>query len=116
MALELQKSLQERRVMSVTTDISLATLEVFDAATLVTLNCGSFSEESVKLNAKDGMYESYGVKECKSVLVTASNTAHIKQSGMDFDPRLAHRYMASIKEVCPEWFMLQGEDNSRLHP
>ena len=119
LTLELQKSL-ERRVMSVTTDISLATLEVFDAAALVTLNCGSFSEGSVKLNATDGMYESYGVKECKSVLVTASNKTHIKQSGMDFDPRwlhgLRHRYMACIKEVCPEWFILEGEDNSRLHP
>ena len=50
---------------------------------------------------------------------------HIKQSGMDFDPRLAHRYMGRIKEavmagiwtlLCPEWFMLQGEDNGPLHP
>ena len=124
LALELQKSL-ETSVMSVTTDISLAILEVFDAAALVTLHCGSFSEGSVKLNATDGMYESYGVEECKSVLVTASNMAHIKQSGMDFDSRLAHRYMGRIKEavmagiwtlLCPEWFMLQGEDNGPLHP
>ena len=57
LALELQKSL-ETRVMSVTTDISLETLEVFDAAALVTLHCGSFSEGSVKLNATNGMYES----------------------------------------------------------
>ena len=44
---------------------------------------------------------------------------------MDFDPRLAHRYMGRIKEavmagiwtlLCPEWFMLQGEDNGPLHP
>ena len=98
MALELQKSL-DARVTSVTTDILLATLEVFDAASLVTLHCGSFSEGSVELNATDGMYESYGVEECKSVLVTSSKMGHIEQSAMDFDPRLAHRYMGCIKEA-----------------
>ena len=92
---------------------------------LVTLHCGSFSEGSVELNATDGMYKSYGVEECKSVLVTSSKMAHIKQSGLDFDPRLAHGYMGRIKEavmagiwtsLCHEWFMLQGEENSPLHP
>ncbi len=85
---------------------------------------GFFSEGSVKLIALDGMYESYGVEECKAVLATASKMLHIKQSGMDFDPRLAHRYMSRIKEavmagiwtlLCHEWFMLQGEDSIPLH-
>lgn len=39
---------------------------------------------------------------------------HIKDSGIDFDPRLANRYMRGIKEavsagvwegICPEWFV-----------
>ena len=98
LALELQKSL-EARFTSVTIDMSLATLEVFDAAALVLLHCGSFCQGSVELNATDRMYESYGVEECKSALVTASKMAHIKQSGMDFDPRLAHQYMVRIKEA-----------------
>jgi hypothetical protein len=124
LALELEKSLN-RRVLSVTSDSSLSILEVFDAATLVTLHCGVFSEGSVKLIASDGMYESYGVEECKAVLATASKMLHIKQSGMDFDPRLAHRYMSRIKEaimagiwtlLCPEWFMLHGADSIPLHP
>eukprot|EP00112_Aurelia_sp_Birch-Aquarium-sp1_P002639 Seg12942.1 transcript_id=Seg12942.1/GoldUCD/mRNA.D3Y31 product="hypothetical protein" protein_id=Seg12942.1/GoldUCD/D3Y31 len=39
---------------------------------------------------------------------------HIEECGLDFDPRLAHRYMLSLKEavaagisegLCPEWFI-----------
>ena len=124
--LELEKSLNAK-VMSMTSDNSLSILEVFDAAALVTLHCGVFSERSVKLIASDGMYESYGVEESKAVLATASKMLHTKQSGMDFDPRLAHRYTSRIKEaviimagiwtlLCPEWFILQGEDSIPLHP
>jgi hypothetical protein len=43
---------------------------------------------------------------------------HISQSGMNFDPRLAHRYMNCIKEavkvgiwngICTQWFMLEND-------
>jgi hypothetical protein len=48
---------------------------------------------------------------------------HIIQSGMNFEPCLAHRYMNCIKEavkagiwngICPQWFMLK--DDVPLNP
>jgi hypothetical protein len=48
-----------------------------------------------------------------------SQMQHIKESGMDFDPRLANRFMRCLKEavlagvwkgLCPEWFV---DDKSR---
>lgn len=59
------------------------------------------------------------MKECDAILTVASKMAHIRKSGMDFDPRLASRYMSRIKEaillgvwnlLCPEWFILQDKN------
>ena len=44
---------------------------------------------------------------------------HIQKSGMDFDPRLAFRYMSRLKEavkagiwdgLCPDWFIVRETD------
>ena len=48
----------------------------------------------MKLDVSDGDYDVYGVKECEAVLAVASKMPGIRASGMDFDPKLGHRYMA----------------------
>ena len=120
LALDLKNSLEER-VKSVTSDPSLSVLQVFDAVALVKLHCGRISEEKLELNVTDGEYDCYGVEECKAVLATVSKMAHVKESGMDFDPRLAFRYMSQIKEavkagiwklLCPEWFIQTGDSDN----
>lgn len=71
----------------------------------------------IRLWLPDGEYDNFGVEQCRRVLETVSNMLHIQQSGMNFDPRLAHRYMNLIKEaimagiwkgLCPKWFMLEN--------
>lgn len=108
----------DTRVNSVVSDHSLAVLQVFDAAALVRLHCGSSSDGTVKLAVSDGDYDAYGVKECEAVLAVASKMPHIRESGMDFDHKLAHRYIRRIKEaviagvwnaLCPEWFVLHDK-------
>ena len=81
----------DRRVKSVVSDNSLSVLQVFDAAALVSLHCGSSSDGVVKLVVQDREYETYGVEACEAVLKVASKMEHIQKSGMDFDPCLAFR-------------------------
>ena len=109
----------DRRVKSVVSDNSLSVLQVFDAAALVSLHCGSSSDGVVKLAVQDGEYETYGVEACEAVLKVASKMEHIQKSGMDFDPRLAFRYMSRLKEavkagiwdgLCPDWFIVRETD------
>ena len=109
----------DRRVKSVVSDNSLSVLQVFDAAALVSLHCGSSSDGAVKLVVQDGEYETYGVEACEAVLKVASKMEHIQKSGMDFDPRLAFRYMSRLKEavkagiwdgLCPDWFIVRETD------
>ena len=109
----------DRRVNSVVSDHSLSVLQVFDAAALVSLHCGSSSDGVVKLAVPEGEYESYGVEACEAVLKVASKLKHIQKSGMDFDPRLAFRYMTRLKKavkagiwdgLCPDWFILTDKD------
>ena len=109
----------DRRVNSVVSDHSLSVLQVFDAAALVSLHCGSSSDGVVKLAVPEGEYESYGVEACEAVLKVASKLKHIQKSGMDFDPQLAFRYMTRLKKavkagiwngLCPDWFILTDKD------
>ena len=109
----------DRRVKCVVSDNSLSVLQVFDAAALVSLHCGSSSDGVVKLVVQDGEYETYGVEACEAVLKVASKMEHIQKSGMDFDPRLAFRYMSRLKEavkagiwdgLCPDWFIVRETD------
>ena len=103
----------DRRVNSVVNDQAISQLAVFDAANLVKLHCGVASEGSVKFFLPDGEIEEYGVEECKHILKIASKMSHIQSAGVNFDPRMAHTYMALIKKaimqgiwkiICPEWF------------
>lgn len=116
LALDLMTSL-DNRVNAVVADGAFSVLEVFDAASLVNLHCGSICDEGVKLLSSEGEYDTFGVAQCRRVLETTSNMLHIQQSGLNFDPRLAHRYMNLLKEaimagiwkgLCPEWFMLKN--------
>ena len=121
LALDLLSSL-DRRVAAVVRDGAFSVLEVFDAARLVNLHCGSLFGDDVKLVVSEGDYDIYSENECRQVLETSVNLPHIEESGINFDPRLAHRYMNSIKEAvmlgvwkspCVEWFIL--EDNVPLN-
>ena len=113
----------DTRVNSVVSDGSLAVLQAFVAEALVKLHCGSASNKTVKLDVSDGDYDVYGVKECEAVLAVASKMPGIRASGMDFDPKLGHRYMARIKDavmagiwetLCPEWFVSQDKHATPL--
>ena len=108
----------DRRVNSVVNDPVISQLAVFDAANLVKLHCGIASEGSVKFFLPDGEIEEYGVEECKRILRMASKMSHIESAGINFDPRMAHTYMALIKKaimqgiwngICPEWFEVANE-------
>ena len=104
----------DSRINSVISKPFLAQLEIFDAGSLVSLQCGHRQKNgNVKLSVCEGVYESYGVEESKVVMKSISNLTHIISSGMDFDKRLAHRNMLRIKEAvfagvwnrfCPQWF------------
>ncbi len=111
------------RANSVVSDGSLAVLQAFDTEALVKLHCGTASHRTVKLAMSDGDYNVYGVKECEAVLAVASKMPTIRESGMDFDPKLGHCYMARIQEaimvgiwktLCPEWFVLQHKHATPL--
>ena len=113
-ALDLMNAV-DSRINSVISKPFLAQLEIFDAGSLVSLQCGHRQENgNVKLSVCEGEYESYGVEESKVVMKSISNLPHIISSGMDFDERLAHRNMLRIKEAvfagvwnrfCPHWFI-----------
>ncbi len=118
LALDLLTSL-DKRVATVVRDGAFSVLEVFDAARLVNLHCGLLSGDDISLELSEGEYESYGVNQCRQILETSAQLPHIKESGTNFDPRLAHRYMNSIKKavmmgiwkgLCPKWFTLKDND------
>ena len=118
LASDLLTSLDERAA-TVVRDGAFLVLEVFDAASLVNLYCGSLSGDEIKLVMSERDYDSYGVNECRGTLETCANLRHIKESGINFDPRLAHRYMNSLTEtvmmriwnrLCFEWFTLKKND------
>ncbi len=80
----------------------------------INLHCGKKILEEVKFEVSDGEYDSYGIENCRKIMHVASKMKHIKESGTDFDPRLAHRYMTTLKQAvshgiwkqtCPEWFI-----------
>ena len=124
----------DTRVNSVMSDNLLEVLQVFDAAALVKLHCGSSSNRTAKLAVSDGDYDAYGIKECEAVLSVASKMPNVRESGMDLDPKLGHRYMGldpklghrymgRIKEaimagiwksLCPEWFVSQDKYSTAL--
>ncbi|CAB3979115.1 Hypothetical predicted protein, partial [Paramuricea clavata] len=104
----------ENRALSVTSSAFLSVLEVFDAQSLVNLQCGRMVELEIEFQIPAGEYDDYGVQQCKEVMKIISQMQHIKESGMDFDPRLANRFMRCLKEavlagvwkgLCPEWFV-----------
>ena len=118
LALDLLTSL-DKRVATVVRDGAFSVLEVFDVARLVNLHCGLLSGDDISLELSEGEYESYGVNQCRQILETSAQLPHIKESGTNFDPRLAHRYMNSIKKavmmgiwkgLCPKWFTLKDND------
>ena len=99
----------ENRMNETLSSKHLKTLEVFDTAALVSLHCGSRDNKLMS----DGDYEEYGVSECRVVLEAMCQHRHIQNSGMDFDPKLAHRYILKIKDAvgagiwgghCKNWF------------
>ena len=118
---DLQESL-EKRIMSVVNDDVVTHLEIFDASSLVNLQCGSAINDHVQFTLEEGVIEEYGVQECKQLLKVVSKMPHIQSVGMKFDPRLAHKYMRRIKKammeavwngLCPEWFVVLDEKEPR---
>lgn len=88
---------------------------MFDASALVALHCGTCEDNILQMAVSDREYEMYGVEECQAVSAVVSKMAHIIKSGMDFDPRLAFRFMEKIKKavkigmwdgLCLDWFVL----------
>ena len=61
----------------------------------------------------EGELEEHGVVECREILKVVSQRKHIISAGMNFNERIAHPYMRSLKEAAmieiwnglrPEWF------------
>ena len=104
----------EKRVSTITSHEYLGVLQVFDAAQLVQLQCGKRNSGVVAWKISAGEYDTYGVEECQEIMKVISRMQHIEECGIDFDPRLAYRYMICLKEavaagvwdgLCPEWFI-----------
>ena len=95
----------DRRVQPILHDRCLLTLQVFHASALVALHCGACEDGILQMAVPDGEYKTYGVEECRKVLAVISKMPHIIKSGMDFDPRLAFRFMEKIKKSCQDWYL-----------
>ena len=113
----------EKRISSVTSHEAISTLQVFDAASLFTLFCGTAVEKKITFFLPEGELEQYGVDECKRVMKEASKHAHFKASGINFDHRMAHSYMSLLKKaiiegvwsgICPEWFEDADDKGTKL--
>jgi hypothetical protein len=111
-AKDLKDSL-EKRVTSILHSEMMSNLEVFDAANLVKLHCGTAEDGKITFFLPEGEIEEYGVEECKEVMKVASKLSHIQASGLNFDTRMAHAYMGLLKKavlegvwngICPDWF------------
>ena len=103
-----------KRVEGATSQAHLSTLAVFDALTLVELHCGDRVDNNVTKNVEYGYYDEFGVAECGNLMEAVSKMKHVIDTDLDFDRRLAHRYMMSIKEAigagiwdghCSHWFI-----------
>ena len=116
---DLMNALDER-VSSVIHQKVFSQLEVFDASNLVRLHCGTANDGNISFDLPEGDVEEYGVLECREILKAASQRKHILSAGINFNVRMAHAYMRSLKEavmkgiwngLCPEWFeVLSGEE------
>ena len=116
----------EKRIQSVLQDEVMAELEVFDAANLVNLHCGTSVGEKITFFRPDGEVEEYGVEQCKKLMKVVSKLPHIRSSGLNFDLRMAHSYMDRLKRavqdgiwkrLCPEWFnFVNDRDKEEVIP
>ena len=106
----------DRRVAGVTSQDHIATLEVFDAVKLVSLQCGKRENDIITREIGEPSYEEYGVKEIKKLMRVVAKMRHVVENKIDFDPQLTHRYMMLIKDaiamgiwngLCPDWFIVQ---------
>ncbi len=87
----------DTRMKSVTSDQCWSVLQVFDAEAFVSLQCGRRISGEVNLAMSGGKYDSYGVEESKKIMKVVSKMPHIIESEIDFEPRLAYRYMSRLK-------------------
>ena len=104
----------DARVQNVTASDHLNVLEVFDAVNLVVLQCGARKTGSIVREKSNGHIEDYGVCEAKKLLKVISKMKEVRENDLNFDSRMAHRYMMGIKEavyagvwdgLCPNWFV-----------
>ena len=104
----------DKRLSYVIGSESLHILEIFNAQSLVKLQCGKPLDGSLKYDIAEGETEEYGVQQCQEFLDVVSKVPHIKESDFNFDPRMSQKYLTRIKDavhagiwkrVCPEWFV-----------
>eukprot|EP00794_Sanderia_malayensis_P010445 gene10445-11538_t len=72
---------------------------MFDAATLVALQCGLMTNKGIAFLMDEGEQEEYGMEECRGILKICSRLPHIQSSGFNSDSRMAHRDMRCIKKA-----------------
>lgn len=99
----------EARVKCISQGKHLNVLKIFDSSFLVALHCG----KSNNCNIDAGECDEYGVEVCKKVLVVLRVHSNTNNCEIDFDQRLAHRYMLDLKDAvgvsifmdyCNSWF------------
>ena len=77
-------------------------LPILDAASLVQLQCSHKSKDSLRFDIDKGEREQFGVAECQQLMKICSQTPPGQDSGMNFDPRMSHKYMSRMKKVVIE--------------
>ena len=107
------KNALDQRLSNVQKDETLAILEIFDAQTLVKLQCGKVSAGKIHYDIPEREIEDYGICECDQLLSVIAEMKHVQGSRFSFDHRMAHKYLSRTKEavhagiweqLCPEWF------------
>ena len=75
-AKDLKNSL-ERRLSNVQKDKKLVILEIFDAQTLVKLQCEEVSAGKIHYDISEGEIEDYGIREYEQLLSVIAEMKHI---------------------------------------
>ena len=108
------KNALDRRLSNVQKGETLDILEIFDAQTLVKLQCGEVSARKIHYSIPEGEIKDYGILEWEQLLSVIAEMKHIQGSGFNFNHQMAHNYLSRMKEVvltgiweqlCLEWFV-----------
>ena len=115
------KNALDQRLSNFQKDETLAILKIFDAQTLVKLQCREVSAGKIHYDIPEGEIEDYGIRKCEQLLSVIAEMKHIQGSGFSFDHRMAHKYLSRMKkalhagiweQLCPDWFVCTDDSKT----